>query len=152
MYFCKWCKIQLLKRNLQSTPTFNSWATAFYMCVNDLPLCSKLKQCFMQMILFNLSVGVALNVRFTTNGICAKNNPYIYVARTSNNKVISSGDLYCCFLPQCEALRTCRSGFEIATIPMCLSCTPVCLPFKIRLVINYLKYLNGCPNKLCILF
>jgi len=24
-------------------------------------------------------------------------------------------DLYCCLLPQCEALRTCRSGFPIAT-------------------------------------
>jgi len=24
-------------------------------------------------------------------------------------------DLYCCFLPQCEALRICRSGFPIAT-------------------------------------
>jgi len=22
-------------------------------------------------------------------------------------------DLYCCLLPQCEALRTCRSGFPI---------------------------------------
>jgi len=29
--------------------------------------------------------------------------------------VISSGDLYCCLLPRCEALRTCRSGFPIAT-------------------------------------
>jgi len=29
--------------------------------------------------------------------------------------VISSGDLYCCLLPQCEALRICRSGFPIAT-------------------------------------
>ena len=40
---------------------------------------------------------------------------YMYVARTSNNKVISSGALYCCLLPRCEALRTCRSGFPIAT-------------------------------------
>ena len=40
---------------------------------------------------------------------------YIYVARTNNNRVISSGDLYCCLVPQCEALRTCRSGFPIAT-------------------------------------
>ena len=39
-----------------------------------------------------------------------------YVARTSNNKVIMACDLYCCLLPQCEALRTCRSGFPIATI------------------------------------
>ena len=36
---------------------------------------------------------------------------YIYVARTSNNRVI-----YCCLLPRCEALRTCRSGFPIATV------------------------------------
>ena len=40
---------------------------------------------------------------------------YICVVRTSNNRVISSGDLYCCLLPRCEALRTCRSGFPIAT-------------------------------------
>jgi len=41
---------------------------------------------------------------------------YIYVARKSNNRVISSGDLYFCLLPRCEALRTCRSGFPIATV------------------------------------
>jgi len=41
---------------------------------------------------------------------------YTYVARTSNTRVISSADLYCCFLPQCEALRRCRSGFPIGTI------------------------------------
>jgi len=41
---------------------------------------------------------------------------HIYVARTSNNRVISSGDPYCCLLPQCEALRICRSGFPIATV------------------------------------
>ena len=33
---------------------------------------------------------------------------------TSNNKVISPDDFYCCLLPQCEALHTCRSGFPIA--------------------------------------
>jgi len=41
---------------------------------------------------------------------------YMCVARTGNNRVISSGDLCCCLLPRCEALRTCRSGFPIATI------------------------------------
>ena len=46
---------------------------------------------------------------------CARRTK-IYVARTSNNRVISSGDLYCCLLPRCEALRTCRSGFPIATL------------------------------------
>ena len=44
-----------------------------------------------------------------------KEQKYMYVARTSNNRVISSGDLYYCLLPRCEALRTCRSGFPIAT-------------------------------------
>jgi len=63
----------------------------------------------------NLSAGVAQNARFTTNGMCAKNNTHINVERTSNNRVIAASDLYCCLLPQCEALRTCRSGFPIAT-------------------------------------
>ena len=27
-------------------------------------------------------------------------------------------ELYCCLLPQCEALRICRSGFSIATLPL----------------------------------
>jgi len=39
----------------------------------------------------------------------------ICVARTSYNRVIAVCDLYCCLLPQCEALRTCRVGFLIAT-------------------------------------
>ena len=42
------------------------------------------------------------------------------MAWTSNNGVISSGVLYCCLLPQCEALRTCRSGFPIATVCICI--------------------------------
>jgi len=33
-------------------------------------------------------------------------------ARTSNNRVIAVHYLYFCLLPQCEALRTCRSGFS----------------------------------------
>jgi len=32
--------------------------------------------------------SVAVNARSTTNGMCAKNNTHIYVARTSNNRVI----------------------------------------------------------------
>jgi len=32
-------------------------------------------------------------------------------------RVVATHDLYCCLLPQCEALRTCRSGFQIATVP-----------------------------------
>jgi len=91
----------------------------------------------------NLSGGVALIVWCTTNGMCAKNKN-ICVWReqaiiewsrwcdlcewpltmfvncwlcllTVTTRVISSGDLYCCLLPRCEGLRTCRSGFPIAT-------------------------------------
>ena len=63
----------------------------------------------------NLSGGVALMVWFTTNGMCVKNNTIIYVARASNRKRDCEHDLYCYLLPQCEPLRTCRSGFPIAT-------------------------------------
>jgi len=41
---------------------------------------------------------------------------HIFVARTSNNRVIAARELYRCLLPQCEALRTCRSGFPITTV------------------------------------
>jgi len=39
---------------------------------------------------------------------------YICVARASNNEM-ATHDVYCCLLPRCEALCTCRSGFPIAT-------------------------------------
>jgi len=78
--------------------------------------CALKSSSFVLFICCNLSVGVSLNVRFTTNGMCAKNNTHIYVTRTSNNRVIVARDLYCCLLPQCEALRVCRSGFPIATV------------------------------------
>jgi len=47
---------------------------------------------------------------------------YIYVARTSNNRVIMACETDCCLLPQCEALCTCRSGFPIATHVAVASC------------------------------
>jgi len=40
---------------------------------------------------------------------------HIYMIRTSNNRVISLGDLYCCLLPQYEAFHTCCSSFPITT-------------------------------------
>jgi len=46
---------------------------------------------------------------------CARKTTPMYVARTSNNRVILSGELYCCLLPQYEALFTCRLSFPIAT-------------------------------------
>jgi len=49
-------------------------------------------------------------------GCARRRTPYIYVVRTSNNSVIMACELYCCLLPQCEALRICRSGFPIATV------------------------------------
>jgi len=42
----------------------------------------------------NLSVGVVLNVWFTKNGMCAKNNTHIYVAETSNRRVIVACNLW----------------------------------------------------------
>ena len=66
----------------------------------------------------NLSGGVALNVWFTTDGMCLTNNTiHICGANKQYNRVIMACELYCCLLPQCEALRTCRSGFPIATLP-----------------------------------
>jgi len=62
----------------------------------------------------NLSGGMI--VWFTTNGMCVKNNTIICVAWASNSKRDCEHDLYCCLLPRCEALRTCRSGFPIATV------------------------------------
>jgi len=90
----------------------------------------------------NLSGGVALIVWFTTNGMCVQNNNIIYVAQASNNKrdcdVVALLILTCerlnvttsvrkerlrawslLLLARCEALRTYRSGFPIATAAVC---------------------------------
>jgi len=64
---------------------------------------------------WNHSARVALECAAHHERDVREEKHYISVARTSNNRVISSGDLYYCLLPQCEALRTCRSGFPIAT-------------------------------------
>jgi len=53
----------------------------------------------------------ALNVRFTMNRMCAKNNTYIYALLTRSNRMIMAHDLYRSLLPQCEALRTCCACF-----------------------------------------
>jgi len=60
----------------------------------------------------SLSLSVVVNVRFTTNGMCMKNNSH--VTWTSRNKMNTTWDFYC-LLPQCEALRTCCSAFSITT-------------------------------------
>jgi len=47
---------------------------------------------------------------------CARRITPVYMCREQAiNRVIMACELYCCSLPQCEALRTCRSGFPIAT-------------------------------------
>ena len=69
----------------------------------------------------NLSVDAAFNVLFTTNRKCAENNTHILMERTSNNRVIMACNFYCYLLPQCEAFRTSRSGFSIATKSSCLN-------------------------------
>ena len=61
----------------------------------------------------NLSGGVALNVWFTMNEMCAKNNNIYRWRKQTIVREIARHDLYyCCLLPQCEALRICRSGFR----------------------------------------
>jgi len=52
--------------------------------------------CLCDMQCCNLSVSFALNVRFTTIGMCAKNNTPIHMARISNSRVIMACDLSCC--------------------------------------------------------
>jgi len=42
-------------------------------------------------------------------------------------RLISSGDPYFCLLPRCEALRTCRSGFPIATVMSGTFCVGIVL-------------------------
>ena len=40
---------------------------------------------------------------------------HTYMCREQAIRVIMACELYCCLLPQYEALRICRSGFPIAT-------------------------------------
>ena len=76
---------------------------------------------------------------------------YMYVARTSNNRMISSGDLCCCLLPRCEALRTCRSGFLIAT--KCTTSVTLAMSIVLRLYVALItvtiylgySYVCRCP-------
>ena len=141
---CSWYKsLKTLKVGKTRLATRKSWATAswhrphffifsqhFSAFVINKPFenvtLSPLIKCFVvgKLNLFtvisswccNLSGGVALIVWFTTNRICVKNNTIICVARANNSKRDCEHDLCCCLLPRCEALRTCRSGFPIATM------------------------------------
>ena len=58
---------------------------------------------------------------------------HVYVAQTSNNRVIAACELYFCLLPQCEALCTCSSGFPIATRLLAKTIGPWALLLETRL-------------------
>ena len=86
-------------KTFQSTKTDKSWSNS---TVSLLLVLQPLRWCCVDCVIHH-------------EGDVREEQKYMYVARTSNNRVISSGDLYCCLLPRYEALRTCRSGFPIAT-------------------------------------
>jgi len=65
---------------------------------------------------YNHSAGVALKCAVHHERDVGEEQYHIYVAWTSNNRVIAACELYCYLLPQCEALHSCNSGFPIATI------------------------------------
>ena len=118
----------------------------------------------------NLSGGVALDAWFTTNGMCAKNNN-IYAWREQaiiewlrrgisvdtkwwtieqngqrTLRGIAPHDLYCCLLPQCEALRTCRSDFPIAILPFSTPYHIVCADAYLRLARGYFRFYPPATN------
>jgi len=64
-------------------------------------------------------------------------NSWLYLLLVTT-RVISLGDLYCCLLPQCEALRTCRSGFPIATAEYTDAQKVAPRPFGKYSVFNYI--------------
>jgi len=84
---------------------------AFYFCLSLSVISESLAQLCCKCC--SLSVSFVVNVRFTMKGMCVKNTTH--VSRTSRNKMSTTWDLYCCLLPQYEALRTCWSAFPITT-------------------------------------
>ena len=81
---------------------------AFYLSLSLSIISKSLSQPFCKCC--SLSFSIVLNARFTTNGACVKNNTH--VAQTSRNKMNTTWDLYCCLLPQCEALRLAARSFQ----------------------------------------
>jgi len=80
---------------------------------------------------YNHSAGVVLKCAVHHERNVREEKHPFYTARTSSNRVIVACDLYCCLLPQCEALHTCRSGFPIAAVSS-----------LIRLIKNHSKILK----------
>jgi len=79
-----------------------------------------------------------------------KEQHHIYVARTSNNRVIAVHDLYCCLLPQYEALCTCCSSFssrnKMVLWPGCEGCALWSLQKNVRSVRFIVKKRGCCCN------
>jgi len=99
-----WLRVIIaLSRNI-SRPTWRRFAAQRLRSTRLAQLCCKC---------CSLTVSVVVNVWFTTNGICMKNNSH--VARINRNKMSTTWFLYCCLVPQCEALRTGCSAFPITT-------------------------------------
>ena len=86
---------------------------AFYLSLSLLVISRSLVQLCCKCC--NHSVSVVLNVGFATNRMYVKNNTHIYLSQTSRNRMSTTWDLYCCLLPQCEALHPCHLGFPITT-------------------------------------
>jgi len=98
-----WCTFEW---NTQST--FNSvtkWNSLTKHCLNKIKKQQKRLSCC------NHSVGIALNVQFTMNGMCAKNNTtYMWREQAITEWLRCMISIVACC--QCEALRTCCSGFS----------------------------------------
>jgi len=95
--------------NLSSGVALIVWFTTNEMCVKNKNICMWREQAIIEWSWWS-DLGewsLIMLVNLVNSWLCL---------RTVTTRVISSGDLYCCLLPRCEALRTCRSGFPIATI------------------------------------
>ena len=116
LYCCllPWCEALRTCRSEQNGAVTRMWRSCWVQPSHQERAIGVVR-CKKEVMLLQPLCGVALIVWFTMNGMCMKNNTIIYVVRASNSKRDCEHDLYCCLLPRCEALRTCRSGIPIAT-------------------------------------
>ena len=69
------------------------------------------------------------------------------MGRTSNNRVIVARDLYCCLLPQFEALHTCRLGFPILGIYPTVECNEW-IQYTLQWIYTVMTFTWLCPKNL----
>jgi len=99
----------LLCCNLSSGVALIVWFTTNGMCAKNKNICMWREQAIIEWSRWS-DLGewpLIMLVNLVNSWLCLL---------TAMTRVISSGDLYCCLLPWCEALRACRFGFPIATI------------------------------------